>query len=917
MIELCLIIACVCISYFQTASMVDCSVNRCVEPEHNSFPFLTSKATASFDARAIQHHSLLQEHMRPRQRPQFDTGDMTMEFLGAACRPACLCIEEFLGDVDALALARYEARLDAEGGWDSRNEDTFGASSLSHLQVWPPARPAGALAHGAVGLRRPYRWWRQRACLDENLSWGKRSQPWDGRMARASSDNEVKLRYELARLQTNTVSEATAAAEAQDGEQRKANRKAARAEQVQRRLAQEAALIAARPLRMPRAALSPQWRPRELPPDRFHQQSSSDGTAPPTKGKSSRRLSLEAAFAQRRLASDGRDPRSGAPMLGRQHNVKSRCNPGISHAPVGGKPSLRLGQRGRATTLAPHKHPHTSPWQGCCHRARRNLVQLGIPALTLRQRRVKHPRSAQSGHRGKRKSSGLARGFVNLLPVLVVAAMMAPPVQVSDVASGPGFHCPCAVQTGARRIADHAIKRCSAWPRRALCTLASAAMLASCFIWGSSALEEPLLAMPVTHSAATSTARILSTPVHFASCRRCTTRTVSVTMKLLGAGCGRPSSKTIAAAIVCLHIGAFAVCLTALSQLFQSAYLAAPPAYALALACSRLGPAIHFQNCRLWTMSAVVSIFLLSGGGPGLPALAAATISACPKRFLWWPAGVHHNGEMIRPVDEGTVRPFANDVRSWQKQMKTHRAPTQKKNAKPPESKLAKRLSKILTNIGKQGISPEAEGLLRQIPGIDSVMVTATRESAAHSLARETAEWQRHIGSDKIPSRAVDASDTERRLALRWCNILPAYREGSLTEDDAQAFENTPGFHLRLAAYRGTAAGCLVRETTEWQRHTGVERIPSKAADVSETERSLARRWFDVLSAYKAGSLSEDDVQAVQNTSGFHLRFEAYKGSAAYSLARDTTEWQRHTGSQKMPSEAAQANDAERRLAQR
>ena len=62
-----------------------------------------------------------------------------------------------------------------------------GAAKLSDDRAQIRAQTQGR-AQG--GSRRPYRWWRGRSCVSENMAWGKRLLPWGARVPAAASDEE-------------------------------------------------------------------------------------------------------------------------------------------------------------------------------------------------------------------------------------------------------------------------------------------------------------------------------------------------------------------------------------------------------------------------------------------------------------------------------------------------------------------------------------------------------------------------------------------------------------------------------------------------------------------------------------------------------------------------------------------------------
>ncbi|CAK0870327.1 unnamed protein product, partial [Prorocentrum cordatum] len=234
------------------------------------------------------------------------------------------------------------------------------------------------------------------------------------------------------------------------------------------------------------------------------------------------------------------------------------------------------------------------------------------------------------------------------------------------------------------------------------------------------------------------------------------------------------------------------------------------------------------------------------------------------------------------------------------------RAPTQSKAAAPAEKALAKRLSTVIGLAKKNDVADEVFLVLREIPGVGANLPTGTA-SLARRLARETAAWQERAGCQRMPGESTGATEEERRLAYRLRNIMPAYHAGDLPDEDRQTLERLPGF----AASLESAAARLARDTAAWQARVGCQRMPGESTGATEEERRLAYRFRNIMPAYHAGDLPDDDRQAFERLPGF----AASQDSAAARLARDTAAWQRRAGCQRMPGESAGATEEECRLA--
>ena len=65
----------------------------------------------------------------------------------------------------------------------------FGCDSV---KVSAPAVASGNQVRG--GVRKPYRHWRGRACVEENAAWGKRTLPWQTRVRQAVCEEVVERR---------------------------------------------------------------------------------------------------------------------------------------------------------------------------------------------------------------------------------------------------------------------------------------------------------------------------------------------------------------------------------------------------------------------------------------------------------------------------------------------------------------------------------------------------------------------------------------------------------------------------------------------------------------------------------------------------------------------------------------------------
>ena len=87
------------------------------------------------------------------------------------------------------------------------------------------------------GGSRPYRWWRERACIAENTFWGKRVMNWSARVGRALEEERWERAEEQRRLSVEAAWWKLLAARQTIAAERRALRKARRAEQVTLRVA--------------------------------------------------------------------------------------------------------------------------------------------------------------------------------------------------------------------------------------------------------------------------------------------------------------------------------------------------------------------------------------------------------------------------------------------------------------------------------------------------------------------------------------------------------------------------------------------------------------------------------------------------------------------------------------------------------
>ena len=154
--------------------MVGYSVNHRVEPETVTLSFMAAAAALSTRSN------------NSGDRP-YGKSPQIMTFPNV-WQPRSCQLADLAGDRDAYAVAMMEMRLDSEGGWDTRNEDTFGP--MPHQL--PLHQESLGDGQAIAGPRRPYRWWRSRACLDENNVWGRRMVPWEVRVSQGETEAGVE-----------------------------------------------------------------------------------------------------------------------------------------------------------------------------------------------------------------------------------------------------------------------------------------------------------------------------------------------------------------------------------------------------------------------------------------------------------------------------------------------------------------------------------------------------------------------------------------------------------------------------------------------------------------------------------------------------------------------------------------------------
>ena len=155
--------------------------------------------------------------------------------------------------VGPVRVCDYDAALHGPWGSGSVGSRTEGGRSDG---VVPPQAAMVVESHAearggtrgetAVGSRKPYRWWRRRACVAENARWGRRAEVWALRVG-AAADGE---RRDLVRATLDARAAASLQAGAEDRQaralERKAARKALRAAEVEQRLAEERRNLEAR-----------------------------------------------------------------------------------------------------------------------------------------------------------------------------------------------------------------------------------------------------------------------------------------------------------------------------------------------------------------------------------------------------------------------------------------------------------------------------------------------------------------------------------------------------------------------------------------------------------------------------------------------------------------------------------------------
>lgn len=186
--------------------------------------------------------------------------------------------------------------------------------------------------------------------------------------------------------------------------------------------------------------------------------------------------------------------------------------------------------------------------------------------------------------------------------------------------------------------------------------------------------------------------------------------------------------------------------------------------------------------------------------------------------------GVHvgSSSSQCTPGISESVEKLRTDTLAWQASLTTLRSPSQGKDAPSQERALAVRLSKTRAAAKAGEVTKEDESALASLPGMESLF---SQVSPVQQLAEDIKSWQHKTGLLRFPHQANDATDEERKLALRCNNLLSPHISSQVTPGEA-------GWLVQLA-----------KDTTAWRARVGRDCVLTADVATTGAEKAAARGW--------------------------------------------------------------------------
>jgi len=218
----------------------------------------------------------------------------------------------------------------------------------------------------------------------------------------------------------------------------------------------------------------------------------------------------------------------------------------------------------------------------------------------------------------------------------------------------------------------------------------------------------------------------------------------------------------------------------------------------------------------------------------------------------------------------------------------------------------------------KKSASEEAKALLAEVPGAREFFQLGTEDalSAAAECARDTIAWQTQERVERLPKRGKDASGEERQLRYRLDDFRKPAVWQKLSPEDKAVLETVPGWEDPDGVRRLSEAAQFAQDCVAWQE-VGGPRLPGKGVGASGREKTLYWKMYRCRVQLDAGSLSPEDVAALQSIPGWTAAEERRHLSEAQIFARDVVAWQKQVEEERLPGQAAGASQQEKSLRQR